>query len=41
MLGVNVNIDGVRNIVDFEVIEIVDDNKPYSILLGLDCYFDK
>ena len=27
--GVNVNIDGVHNTTHFEVIEIVDDSKPY------------
>jgi hypothetical protein len=29
LTGVNVNIDGVRNTTHFEVIEIVDDSKPY------------
>ena len=29
------NIDGVRSIEDFKVIEIVDDNQPYPTLLGL------
>jgi hypothetical protein len=33
---VNVNIDGVHSTTYFEVIEIVDDSKPYPMLLGLD-----
>jgi hypothetical protein len=33
---VPVDIDGVRTFVDFEVIEIVDDNCPYPVLLGID-----
>jgi hypothetical protein len=33
---VNVNINGVLNTTDFEVIEIVDSSKPYPVLLGLD-----
>jgi hypothetical protein len=37
---VSVNIDVVRNIDDFEVIEIVDDNKPYPSFLGIDWDFD-
>jgi hypothetical protein len=37
---VNVNIDGVHNIVDFEVIDIMDDSKPYPMLLGLNWDFD-
>jgi hypothetical protein len=40
LLWVNVNIDGVRNIVDFELIEIVDGGKPYPKLVGLDLDFD-
>jgi hypothetical protein len=32
-----VNIDGVRSVVDFEVIEIVDDSRPYPTLMGLEC----
>jgi len=36
LIGVNVNIDGVHNTIGFEVIKIVDDNKPYSTLLGMD-----
>jgi hypothetical protein len=34
------NIDGVRSVVDFEVIEILDDIKPYLELMGLECAFD-
>ena len=40
MTWLNVNIYGVCNTVDFEVIEIVDDSKPYRPLLGLDLAFD-
>jgi hypothetical protein len=35
LTGVNVNIDGVHKIADFEVIEIVDGRKPYRICLDL------
>jgi len=35
----NVDIDGVCNVVHFEVIEIVDDKNPYLALLGLDWEF--
>ena len=31
-----VDIKGASTIVDFEVIEIVDDNNPYPMLLGID-----
>lgn len=40
LLGVAVNIEGVRTTVDFEVIDIVDDSNPYPTLLGLDRAFD-
>jgi hypothetical protein len=33
-------IDGVRTFVDFEVIEIVDDNFPCPALLGIDWAFN-
>jgi hypothetical protein len=33
---VEVNIDGVKTKVDFEVIEIMDDSDPYPTLLGID-----
>lgn len=36
----NVNIDGVLSIVDFEVLEIVDGSKSYPTLLGLDWILD-
>jgi len=36
LLGVNMDIEGVSALVDFEVIEIVDDNNPYPTLLGID-----
>jgi hypothetical protein len=39
-MGVNVNIDGVCNTIYFEEIEIVDESKPYPVLLGLDLDFD-
>jgi hypothetical protein len=38
--GVTIYLDGVRTMADFEVIEIVDDTKPYPTLLGLDWEFD-
>jgi hypothetical protein len=34
------NIDGVRTFTNFEVIEIVDDNFPYPVLLGIDWAFN-
>jgi len=34
-----VNIDGVHSLVDFEVIEIVDDSHPYPTLKGLEWAF--
>jgi hypothetical protein len=33
---VPVDINGVRTFADFEVIEIVDDNRPYPALLEID-----
>lgn len=38
--GVTIDIEGVRAIADFEVIKIVDDNNPQSMLLGIDWEFD-
>jgi hypothetical protein len=38
--GVRVDLDGVCNKADFEVIEIVDGTTPYLALLGLDWVFD-
>jgi hypothetical protein len=40
LTGVSVNIDGVRNVADFEVIKTIDYNTPYPTLLGLDWEFD-
>ena len=34
--GVTVDIEGASALADFEVIEIVDDNNPYPMLLGID-----
>ena len=39
--NVPMDIDGVWRLVDFEVIEIIDDSKPYPILLGIELDFDK
>jgi len=36
LYGVMVDIEGASALDDFEVIEIVDDNKPYPTLLGID-----
>ena len=38
--NVPVDIDDVRSLEDFEVIEIIDDSKPYLALLGTDWAFD-
>jgi hypothetical protein len=35
-----VNINGVCNMVEFEVIEIMDENQPYPTLVGLEWDFD-
>jgi hypothetical protein len=35
-----VNIDGVHNVIEFEVIHIMDDSKPYPTLMGLEWEFD-
>jgi hypothetical protein len=37
---VHVNIDGVHNMVEFEVIDILDDSQPYPALMGLEWDFD-
>jgi hypothetical protein len=37
---VEVNIEGVKTKVDFEVIEITDEFDPYHALLGIDWTFD-
>jgi hypothetical protein len=34
--GVIIDLDGVRTMEDFKVIEIVDGTTPYPTLLGLD-----
>ena len=34
------DIEGVSALVDFEVIEIVNDNNPYPVLLGIDWTID-
>ena len=33
---VTIDIEGESALADFEVIEIVDDNNPYPVLLGID-----
>lgn len=38
--GIVVDIDRVRVVADFEVIQIVDDSNPYLKLLILDWAFD-
>jgi hypothetical protein len=37
---VEVNIEGVKTKVDFEVIEIMDESNPYPSLLGIDWAFE-
>ena len=34
--GITVDIEGASTLADFEVIEVVDDNNPYPVLLGID-----
>ena len=34
--GIIVDIEGESALADFKVIEIVDDNNPYTVLLGID-----
>ena len=38
--SVPVDIDGVSTLVDFEVIEIIDDSNPYPALLGIEWAID-
>ena len=38
--SVPVDIDGVSTLVYFEVIEIIDDSKPYLALLGIEWAID-
>jgi hypothetical protein len=40
LTGVSVSIDGVRSLVDFKVIKIIDGSTPYLALLGLDWTFE-
>lgn len=40
MERVEVNLDGVKSIVDFEVIEIIDGIYPYLALFGINWEFD-
>ena len=35
-----VNLDGIKRLVDFEVIKIVDETDPYPTLLGINKAFD-
>jgi hypothetical protein len=37
---VEVNIEGVKKKVDFEMIEIMDDSDPYPAFLSIDLAFD-
>ena len=39
--SVPMDLDGVRSLADFEVIEIIDDNTPYPVLLGIGWAFEK
>lgn len=38
--SVPVDLDGVCSLADFEVIEIIDDSKPYPTLLGIHWAFE-
>lgn len=38
--GVTIDIKGASELADFEVIEIVDNNNPYPMLLGIDWAID-
>lgn len=40
LYGVTIDIEGERALANFKVIEIVDENNPYSMLLGIDQAFD-
>ena len=40
LYGVTVDIEDTSTLADFEVIEIVDNIKPYPIVLGTDWAFD-
>lgn len=41
LLNVLVDIDGILSLVDFKVIEIINESKPYPALLGIEWAFDK
>jgi hypothetical protein len=38
--GIPFDLDGVRTMVDFEVIDIINNTSPHPTLLGLDWPFD-
>ena len=38
--SVLVDLNGVHSLIDYEVIEIVDDSTPYPVLLGIDWAFE-
>ena len=38
--SVLVDLNGVRSLADFEVIEIINDSTPYLVLLGIDWAFE-
>ena len=38
--SVPMDLDGVHNLANFEVIEIIDDNTPYPMLLSIDWAFE-
>lgn len=40
LLNIPVDIDGFRSLAYFEVIEIIDDSRPYPALLGIGWVFD-
>jgi len=38
--SMSIDIEGMRSHMDFNVIEIMDENNPYPALLGLDWAFE-
>jgi hypothetical protein len=40
LIGVPINIDRLRNMKNFEVIEIIDDSQPYTTLMGMEWVVD-
>lgn len=40
LVGVPVDLDGVRSLAEFEVIDIIDDNNPYPTLMGIEWALD-